>query len=348
MKFPWSSSKPLEIRQDVAYTDVLVKALLAAAGGEVATGLTAGVEICAGQYGRAFQSAELTPAGLVADAIRPHLGFIGRAMIDRGEAVFEISFDRQLTLTAASTVTVEGGADPRSWVYRLTLPGPSEMITRTLAADRVLHLVYARAAERPWRGVSPIAASGTTKKLLENMEYRLAQETGEAVGWLIPVPNVQSTDQLQTDIRGLKGQVTLVESTGQNWGTGPTGAPAGDYLTRRIGADPPAVLSKLRREAEESILAAAGVPITVLTGGQGTAAREAFRQFLHLTVGPVALELAAQVADAFELPEFAFSFDRLMASDLSGRARAFQSMVGGGMDLAKAAAIAGLMEADNE
>ena len=34
----------------------------------------------------------------------------------------------------------------------------------------------------------------------------------------------------------------------------------------------------------------------------------------------------------------------MFASDLSGRARAFQSMVGGGMDVQKAAALAGLME----
>lgn len=41
-----------------------------------------------------------------------------------------------------------------------------------------------------------------------------------------------------------------------------------------------------------------------------------------------------------------FSFDKLFASDLSGRARAFQSLTGGGMEAAKAAALSGLMEAD--
>ncbi|MCY4511367.1 MAG: hypothetical protein OXG35_31050 [Acidobacteria bacterium] len=40
------------------------------------------------------------------------------------------------------------------------------------------------------------------------------------------------------------------------------------------------------------------------------------------------------------------SFDRLFAGDLSGRARAFQSLVGGGMDPGKAAGLAGLMESD--
>ena len=47
-----------------------------------------------------------------------------------------------------------------------------------------------------------------------------------------------------------------------------------------------------------------------------------------------------------DTPELAFSFDRLFASDLSGRARAFQSMVGGGMPVDRAAALAGLLDPD--
>ena len=37
------------------------------------------------------------------------------------------------------------------------------------------------------------------------------------------------------------------------------------------------------------------------------------------------------------------SWQEVRASDLSGRARAFQSMVGGGMAIAEAVAVAGLM-----
>ena len=37
------------------------------------------------------------------------------------------------------------------------------------------------------------------------------------------------------------------------------------------------------------------------------------------------------------------SFDSLMASDIMGRARAFQSMVGGGMEIERAASLSGLM-----
>ena len=225
----WPFGKP-ETRSDQGYTDVVVRSLLAAATGDVAAGLTAGVEIAAGQWGRAFSSAEISPGGALADIFKPHLGLIGRELVKTGQVVFELAIDgERVRLIPASTVNVTGGSDPSTWRYELTLAGPSGSTTRRLPADRVLHLFYAKSAAQPWRGISPIEASGTTKKLLDNLEKRLAQETGEAVGHLLPVPNVESTSQLQDDIRALKGQVTLVETTAQSWGAGATGSPQTDY-----------------------------------------------------------------------------------------------------------------------
>ena len=74
MRWPWTK---LETRQDTNYADAVVKAILAAAGGEVAAGLSAGVEIAAGAWQRAWSSADVHPVGPVADMITPHLGFIG-------------------------------------------------------------------------------------------------------------------------------------------------------------------------------------------------------------------------------------------------------------------------------
>ena len=53
-------------------------------------------------------------------------------------------------------------------------------------------------------------------------------------------------------------------------------------------------------------------------------------------------ELQAKLEDRVTL-----SWQELRASDLSGRARAFQSMVGGGMDVGQAVAVAGLMTPDD-
>ena len=77
-------------------------------------------------------------------------------------------------------------------------------------------------------------------------------------------------------------------------------------------------------------------------------AREALRRWLHTTVGPLALMVQSELRTALDAPELKLSFDNLFASDLSGRARAFGSMVKAGLALDKAAALSGLMAADDE
>ena len=54
----------------------------------------------------------------------------------------------------------------------------------------------------------------------------------------------------------------------------------------------------------------------------------------------VQTELRAKLGDV------TLDWSELRASDLSGRARACQSMVGAGMDVGKAAGLAGLMESE--
>ena len=144
------------------------------------------------------------------------------------------------------------------------------------------------------------------------MSARLAQEVGGAVGSLIPVPNIEVSAQLQADIRALKGQTTLVQSTAAGWDTGQTGAPPVDFPIRRVGADPPETLPILRRQVEESVLAACGVPVSTLGGVQATAAREQYRQALHNTIEPVMTGVAAQVS-AFFGTEITFDLSRMFA-----------------------------------
>ena len=137
------------------------------------------------------------------------MSLIGRGLVQDGEAVFGIDvLAGRLALLPVQTYTVTGDPDPSTWEYELTLAGPSTTVTRTVRADRVLHLRYAESATTPWRGVSPVDASGTTRKILSNLETRLAQETGGSVGQVLPVPNVSQTGQLQADLRSLKGEIT--------------------------------------------------------------------------------------------------------------------------------------------
>ena len=165
----------------------------------------------------------------------------------------------------------------------------------------------------------------------------------------LTLPDVDGDDEtigeLKRDIRNLRGRLAFVESTQTMHAGAAANAPRGDWETKRIGADPPAGEVKLLERSFHEVLSACGVPAALFETGDGTGAREAFRRFLHSTLQPLAdlvgLELSAKLE-----AEVTINLDRLFAADLAGRARAFQSMVGAGMDPGKAAGLAGLMEAD--
>ena len=59
-----------------------------------------------------------------------------------------------------------------------------------------------------------------------------------------------------------------------------------------------------------------------------------------------ALVTPAGAVDFRTPDQFSLGLSDLFAHDLAGRARAFQSMVGGGMEVSKVAAMSGLMEGE--
>ena len=101
----------------------------------------------------------------------------------------------------------------------------------------------------------------------------------------------------------------------------------------------------LRSDVGMSILNARGVPSELVERGEGTGAREAWRRFLHGSVDPVAKLVAAELSEKLET-DVTLDLSSLHASDVQGRARAFQSLVGGGMSIAEAAAVTGLIGDD--
>ena len=82
--------------------------------------------------------------------------------------------------------------------------------------------------------------------------------------------------------------------------------------------------------------------IALFGEGNAAATREAWRLCLFGVLSPLGRMVESELQDKLE-DTVTLSWQELRASDLSGRARAFQSMVGGGMDVAKAVSIAGLM-----
>ena len=76
-----------------------------------------------------------------------------------------------------------------------------------------------------------------------------------------------------------------------------------------------------------------------LSGGGGEGSMASLCLFGVLS--PLGRLVEAELQDKLE-DTVTLSWQELRASDLSGRARAFQSMVGGGMEVERAAGLAGL------
>ena len=352
MKIPniWPFGHKLETRAESSYTDTLISVITAKASGQTLAvpTATAALEACAGLVARAFASAKITASDSVVSALTPGaMSMIGRSLIIRGEIVYYIDVSGgRLALLPAASHSVGGLPDPSSWSYEITLGGPSELQTyKDIRSDGVVHLMFETEPDRPWRGIGPLQAAELAGRLSAETIAALADEASGPRGSLLPIP-VDGEDptviKLKRDIRSLSGQLALVESG--DWDRPGDGRPA-DWLPRRIGANPTDALINQAEFASGEIFAACGVSPAILTASQGTAGREAYRQFLFGLVAPLGRIVAHELSTKLDA-EIKFSWDELRASDIAGRARAFQSLVGGGMEITKAAALSGLMMED--
>ena len=351
MKWPWTTEK----RND-SYTDALVSALLQGAGGGTgaAVAATGALESAAGLIARCFAAAEVSGPAHAVQVLGPDvLAQVGRALIRSGEAVYFMDVqDGRLILLPAQSWDIFGSAHPSTWTYRLTLAGPDSLtsVDRVQAAG-VLHFRYATDPSRPFRGVAPLTSASLAGRLSAETSKALGDELSGPTGALLPIA-VDGADPtvaaLKRDIKNLRGAVALVENIG-NWATGgetTQGGGSSEWAPRRVGAAPPPGVVEVARQATLEVLGACGIPPSLfLAQSDGTAQRESFRRFLHTTLQPCIKTCEAELSSKLD-GEVTLNLDSLFASDLSGRSRAFASMVTGGMSLEKAAGLAGLMESE--
>jgi len=339
-------------KRESSYTEIVSNAIWSAITGTTdANALaTAALETCAGIYSRAFASARVLPTGAASDALGPDvLGAIGRALARRGEwlALIDVDSAGRLRLLPASSWTVQGDAEPESWRYRVYLPGPSRARERRVPAEGVVHCRYAYEASRPWRGMSPLEFAVYTGRLAGGLEQGMANEAGKPTAYVVPTPldgKSPALADLRTDIKGAKGGTAFVETFRAGLGEGIAAAPQQDWTPRRLGINTPAANVTLRNDVEAAILGAYGIhPALAQANSDGTAQREAFRRLLHLTIAPLGRIVAHELAVKLESPGLRLNFTALNAGDVSGRSRAYRSLIGpeGGMDPERAEEIAG-------
>ena len=114
------------------------------------------------------------------------------------------------------------------------------------------------------------------------------------------------------------------------------------WQQQRFGASPPDSLVKLVELATAEVFAACGINPALFADNTGTAGREAYRQFLHSTLAPLGRVVESELSDKLSV-DVRLDWEELRAGDVAGRARAFQSLVGGGMELADAARVSGVL-----
>ena len=351
--WPFRKREP-EKRESLPFTDAVVAALAAQAGGQSIgdASAIAALESAVALYSRAFAAATVTPTEAATVLSPPCMALIARNLIRRGEDVHQIQVDRgEVRLQPIGSWDVRGGPREREWWYRVDEFGPSGNLTHFVPAAAVLHCRYAVDSARPWYGISPLGWARSTGTLAANLETRLGEEAGGPVGHVLPVPadggDGEDDDplaMLKADLAAAKGRTILAETTAAGWGDGKAAAPMADYKPQRFGAHPPDSLPSLRTEAGLSVLSACGVPVSLVTDADGTSQREAWRRFVMGSVEPLLSVLAVEVAAKLET-RVAFDLSKLWAHDLAGRAASFKAMVVAGMEIERAAMLSGLVGA---
>ena len=328
-----------EVRE--TYADAVIARIMAGASGASDGSALAAIETAARWWGAGLSSATARPSSIALRSVTPSLlDTVGRALCRSGESLHVIAVrDGRVALIPASAWEVHGSADPSTWRYSVTLSGPDVTQMVTLDAASVLHVRYAPHPSRPWRGRSPMQMAVDTARAAGLLEHATSEEMAFTQKQILS-PRRNQGDYGMADLE--PSQLTkIVEAFAAHTGSGAFVVP-GDLEPRRLGPEPPDSFPLLRDRLENSILSLHGIPPALVAArGTGTALRESFRQVLHSLLKPLGA-LVVEELQAKLHPDAALSFDALRAGDVTGSARAFGSLVTGGLTPQSAAAIVGL------
>lgn len=320
---------------------------------------SAALETCAGIYARAFASARVTGASpAVERAITPDvLARIGRDLIRVGECCHAIeTAGGALTLVPVGDFDVQsGGYSEASWTYRATMYGPSLQTTRNMPGAAIVHNRYATRTDTPWRGVGPLRWADVSSQLMARVERSLSTEMRIPPNVVVPMDpgkyeNQNEAQREKLDEIKLTGGAIHGVRHASTWldKSTPLRDSATGWKPLHIHPDPPQATVLLRDGASMAIIAACGIgPSLVQPNADGVGQKEAWRRTMHGSISPLARLVEAELRAKLDAPTLALDFKDLFASDIVGRARAFGSMVTGGMDIQEAAVKAGLTEVED-
>lgn len=315
------------------YTQIVTDALLDASADTVADAYVSAMETAAGALSRAFSAAVTTGGGR---AFTPWvMGQIGRSLVESGESVW--------LRVGMMLERVDNYDFPTRSIRNYNLNMPDGRVVQA-TTDRVLHVRW-NVNIYNGRGVGPLQQARNLRQLMQRLEGSMRDELGAAVGYLLPIPEdgqSENVANLKKQIAELKGRIAVIETARGGWGQGPAQGTRREFDLQRLGPNVPDSSVQLYQSARDAVFAACGYPPVLAGTEDGTAQREAWRRYLHGTVSPLGrlvIEAAAAAGLSVDI-----DWKNLFASDIQGRARAFQSLVGAGMSLERAAAASGILE----
>ena len=330
MKWPWAREE-----RAVDWTAaVLSEASQSLSSGDYRSRCAA-LDACASYWERS--AAAVVSTGSRASAVSPQwLSAVVGDLIRRGQSISSIETS-PLSLRRASSWDASGS----SW--NVDTAAPDGGTAKRLPDAGVINLIWRSSQERPWEGIGPVAPS--LSKLCAALEMRLGDEVSGAVGQVFAVPPVgDALLSLKETLSRQAGGPFLVETTQVGWGNS-AAKPQRDWQSERLGANPPGPLVQLYDSVCQALYAACGIsPLLLMGGGDGTAMREAYRQFLHCSLSPVLRIVEHELRVKLDDASISLDASPLSASDTQGRGRAVQSLVASGMELSKALDAAGLGE----
>ena len=314
---------PRILQKRAGYTEqVLAAKWNSWTGNDYTIGQVAAVEFGIEVYARAFMAAKVEPRMPLIS--REYLASVARDLIVTGNHLSVIEAENgMLELRRAYSWDIRGNYRPSSWVYNVSIPGPTRSKTAVYRPDSVIHIRLNPPANRPWEGTGSLANCPLTSNLLARIERALSDEMGGAIANLVYVPAAESTehrDAIGTALATARGAVVVQQGGKQVYTQ--ASQTAGNVQVNRIGANPPPANIDLRGQAESAILAAMGVPAGLYVPKEGAVSREAYRQFIYGSVQPLGKLVAEELSRKLE-EEVTLNFESVAAADVAARARAY-------------------------
>ena len=137
-------------------------------------------------------------------------------------------------------------------------------------------------------------------------------------------------------------RLALPETVAAGGGSGRASAPLTDWKPYRLGPEYMAGGVELHALTLQETAGVCGLPAPMVPGADaaGPAAREAFRQFVALTVQPLGRILEAEVSRVLERP-VRLTHHELASADVASRARAFKVLIENDIEQDRALALVG-------